>query len=114
MSGVRSVEITSPGSRTISRHTNEISYYPSIIGSRNLVNVWIETSCCHKGVEITVYDLKGQMIRCVAGINPNSANSIILSSTFSNILLICALFQVQEMLKSTVFYNAPTLEMVVK
>ena len=72
-SGLKSINVTSPGSHLIHKLTNEVIQYPINIGSKNIVDVWIETSCCYDGVEITVRDLMGQLTKCIAGINPNNS-----------------------------------------
>ena len=91
LSGIRSIKVTSPGSRSISYSKNRILEYPVNIGSVEEVNVWVETSCCYDGVEITAQDLAGRITKCVAGINPNKASTIGWSHIFCNILCLCAL-----------------------
>lgn len=76
ISGVRSIHVTSPGSSSISKTENVNLQYPEYIGTVEDVNVWLETSCCYDGVEITVNDVVGHKTKCVAGINPNPANII--------------------------------------
>ena len=88
-SGIRSIEITSPGSRSISKMENTLIQYPEDIGSTEEVDVWVETSCCFHGVEITANDVSGKIMKCVAGINPNKSNSRL---TWSSILSIFCAF----------------------
>ena len=85
-SGLRNIDVTSPGSQLVHKLTNEVVQYPINIGSTQTVNVVIETSCCYDGVEITAYDLGGLSTTCVAGINPNKSPAMI-SSNICLILL---------------------------
>ena len=87
-SGLRNINVTSPGSHLIHKITNDVIKYPLNIGSRHAVDVWIETSCCYDGVEITAQDLRGHSTKCVAGINPNKASCITLSNTILKLLCI--------------------------
>ena len=79
-SGLRNIDVTSPGSQLVHKLTNEVVQYPINIGSRQTVNVVIETSCCYDGVEITAHDLGGLSTTCVAGINPNKSSAMISSN----------------------------------
>jgi len=76
ISGVHGIEVTSPGSRSISKSKNVNLKYPEDIGTVDNVDVWLKTSCCYDGVEITVHDVAGHKTKCVSGINPNAANVI--------------------------------------
>ena len=87
-SGLKNINVTSPGSNLIHKLTNEVIQYPINIGSKHTVNVWIETSCCYDGVEITSHDLWGQSVKCVAGINPNESPGRICSNFALNLLSI--------------------------
>ena len=102
-SGIRSIKVTSPGSRSINHITNEIVQYPSNIGSIHAVNVWLEISCCYNGVEITTTNLRGQISKCVAGVNPNEANSLIWSNMLINILSIYAILYGQQKWENAIY-----------
>ena len=76
VSGVHRIQVTSPGSTSISKTNNVTLNYTEDIGTGDNIDVWIKTSCCYGGVEITVHDVAGHKTKCVAGINPNAANVI--------------------------------------
>ena len=76
ISGVHRIQVTSPGSSSISKTNNVKLKYPENIGTVDDIDVWLKTSCCYDGVEITVHDVAGHETKCVAGINPNAANVI--------------------------------------
>ena len=107
VSGLRSIKVTSPGSRLIRHTTNEVVDYPLNIGSRENVVVWVETSCCYDGVEITAIDLRRQMIKCVAGINPNKAHSSIWAHMLFNIICIFAIMHARQIWENTTLFHLP-------
>ena len=94
-SGLKSINVTSPGSHLIHKLTNEVIQYPINIGSKYTVDVWIETSCCYDGVEITAHDLMGQSAICIAGINPNNSPSV----HCSNLVLLLSSIYIVKYLK---------------
>jgi hypothetical protein len=77
--------------------------YPLNIGSTHNVNVWVEISCCYNGVEITATDLRGHSSTCVAGVNPNKANSLIWANMLPSILSICAILYGQLMWENVIY-----------
>ena len=83
LTGLRDLEVTSPGSRIV-RTTGPS---PWVIGSSRSYCILVETECCYDGVELSVWDVAGNLKKCVAGINPNCA-----SQNFNSSLFIFGLF----------------------
>ena len=87
LTGLREIEVTSPGSRLIKKSVGQKSS-SLVIGSSRTTYVLIETECCYDGVELSVRDVAENLRKCVAGINPNVANQLNFNYLFVNILLI--------------------------
>jgi hypothetical protein len=86
LTGLREIEVSSPGSRLIKKSVGQKSS-PLVIGSSRTTYVLIETECCYDGVELSVRDVAQNLRKCVAGINPNVANQL----KFNHLFLISML-----------------------
>ncbi len=85
LTGLREIEVSSPGSRLIKKLVGQKS--PLVIGSSRTTYVLIETECCYDGVELSVRDVAQNLRKCVAGINPNVASQLNFNYLFLILML---------------------------